>query len=726
MILALATTVAVVGLYAGLPPIEVANKVAKAVKIESPSVAPVIDGEMDAVWADAGEWNTIASYIPNGTSFTEPSGPADISGKWRALWDANNLYIYIEVTDDALVMAPKNDFEIYASTAYTRESGVWDGGYGLTDAHLIFDVGAPTIRAVAGLYSVDSGLDPFPTTTKVKATATGYTAEVALTWTSLNKEAYSQAAWNPTAGLFIGGPSTYEERNFIGFELHLQDDDDGGNRDTKVAWFGGPESRHGDYAWADTEIWGTLELGYKTCNCGASIFGSDCPSQWVPYDGGYRWNEGTGFIYVGFYPYVYAFDANNWFYVFSDPSTSESTGYFIYDFGRQHFGWLNCSLYSMGYIDLPGRYSYTKLRTPVPVIDMRPQMPPIEVANKVATAMKIEAPSVAPKIDGEMDAVWADAAENTIASYIPNGTAFTEPSGLSDISGKWRALWDANNLYIYLEVMDDFRVFSPFNTFEIYTSTAYTRWFGEWANPGYSYSDAHLIFDVGATPIRAVASGNYSVDSGLDPFPTTTKVKPTATGYTAEVALSWTSLNKDNAVNWSPDDGLFIGGPSEYQARNFIGFEIQLQDEDDDAIRDTKVAWYGGPEDRHGDYAWADTQVWGTLKLGSYSPPPVQSVIGTGCADQWAVYYGDIMFKWNPYTDYIYDGLYPFVYSFASNNWFYFFADETTDEAAGYIIYDFGRAQYGWLSCDLYRWGYLVLPRQPAGDTYVLLRTPLP
>ncbi|MDX2112003.1 MAG: sugar-binding protein [Verrucomicrobiota bacterium] len=363
LLLTMATTLAAANLHAALPPIEVANKVATAVKIEAPSIAPIIDGEMDDVWMDAPE-NTIASFIPNGTSFTEPTSAADLSGKWRALWDANNLYIYIVVMDDALVLAPNNSFEIFTSTAYSRVFGHWgNSGYNhVSDAHLIFNVGATPVRAVAGLFSVDSQIDPFPSTTKVKATATGYAAEVALTWSSLNKQGPNNAVtWDSDAGLFIGGPSEYPSRNFIGLELYLQDDDDGGYRDTKVAWFGGPIDRHGDFAWADTLVWGTLELGYYTPPLDPPIIGSACPTQWTVYDGGFKWNAGTDFIYDGFFPFVYDFASNNWFYVFSDANTDETVGYFIYDFGRTQFGWLSCDLYATGYQVLPAGTSFIKL-----------------------------------------------------------------------------------------------------------------------------------------------------------------------------------------------------------------------------------------------------------------------------------------------------------------------------------------------------------------------------
>jgi hypothetical protein len=55
---------------------------------------PVIDGQVDGVWAAA------ATH-----AFVPLADPADGSGTWKVLYDANNLYILVEVTDDSL----KND-----------------------------------------------------------------------------------------------------------------------------------------------------------------------------------------------------------------------------------------------------------------------------------------------------------------------------------------------------------------------------------------------------------------------------------------------------------------------------------------------------------------------------------------------------------------------------------------------------------------------------------------
>jgi len=60
------------------------------------SVVPTIDGVKDAVWSES-----TSNSIPNliGGSIT---GPADCSASWYGLWDKDNLYFLVEVTDDLL------------------------------------------------------------------------------------------------------------------------------------------------------------------------------------------------------------------------------------------------------------------------------------------------------------------------------------------------------------------------------------------------------------------------------------------------------------------------------------------------------------------------------------------------------------------------------------------------------------------------------------------------
>ena len=61
----------------------------------------VIDGiGDDAAWANAIEYNTENSdwFVNNGTVDDEE----DLSASFKALWDDDNLYVYVQVTDDVI------------------------------------------------------------------------------------------------------------------------------------------------------------------------------------------------------------------------------------------------------------------------------------------------------------------------------------------------------------------------------------------------------------------------------------------------------------------------------------------------------------------------------------------------------------------------------------------------------------------------------------------------
>ncbi len=61
--------------------------------LRSPDLAmPIIDGVVDDVWSVASEQD-----IPITTSGSDPSGPADCSGKWRVLWDWEYIYALVIV-----------------------------------------------------------------------------------------------------------------------------------------------------------------------------------------------------------------------------------------------------------------------------------------------------------------------------------------------------------------------------------------------------------------------------------------------------------------------------------------------------------------------------------------------------------------------------------------------------------------------------------------------------
>lgn len=60
-------------------------------------------------------------------------------------------------------------------------------------------------------------------------------------------------------------------------------------------------------------------------------------------DDGFQFNA-MGFVYEGFYPFLYIFNYGNWVYVFNDPPNDQD-GWFLYDFHWQGFGFSAASVY---------------------------------------------------------------------------------------------------------------------------------------------------------------------------------------------------------------------------------------------------------------------------------------------------------------------------------------------------------------------------------------------
>ncbi len=70
--------------------------------------APVIDGVMDAVW-DAAPWAPIDVFWLG----TQRPSAQDFSGRYKAMWDAGNLYLLFDITDDVLFDNWANPLEHY-------------------------------------------------------------------------------------------------------------------------------------------------------------------------------------------------------------------------------------------------------------------------------------------------------------------------------------------------------------------------------------------------------------------------------------------------------------------------------------------------------------------------------------------------------------------------------------------------------------------------------------
>ncbi|MFW5851377.1 MAG: glycoside hydrolase family 9 protein [Bacteroidota bacterium] len=156
---------------------------------------------------------------------------ANLSAEWSGMWDNSNVYLFISVTDDELY----ND----SGTAWYEDDGVevfidGDNSKGTTYDNNDFQWG---FIWGGNLYA--GGNNPDNSTTdivyEIIETPNGYDLEISIPWSTIGV--------TPVVG------------NFIGFDLGINDDDDGDGRENKLAWY-----MSSDDGWQDPSVLGELEL----------------------------------------------------------------------------------------------------------------------------------------------------------------------------------------------------------------------------------------------------------------------------------------------------------------------------------------------------------------------------------------------------------------------------------------------------------------------------------
>ena len=202
------------------------------VTIFTTKTAPVIDGKIDAVWANA------RSYAIDASLYEKPASPEDCSASYKLLTDSDHLYILVDVNDETLIHDSADRYEDDSIEIFIRADDAVQT-YQQRNHHYYFvwDDTSPqtaqrTIRTAGGNSgefdrSDDSGAADFA----MVKTGTGYLAEISLPWAAFGIK--------PEAGTSIG------------LDVHVNDDDNGGSRDSKQAWFG-----RQDIAWTTPQYLG--------------------------------------------------------------------------------------------------------------------------------------------------------------------------------------------------------------------------------------------------------------------------------------------------------------------------------------------------------------------------------------------------------------------------------------------------------------------------------------
>ena len=202
------------------------------VLIRNPDMAmPVLDGVVDEVWSLSTEQSMGITV-----SGSAPDSPADCSGSWWALWNWEHLYVLVDVYDETLVQDSDasqgwldDRVEIFIDGANNKGTSTDENDY---QYNFRWNHGA--VETPVEWYNPPGSLEGVEYA--VVTTGSGYLLEVKLPWLTM-------IGGSPQAG------------QLIGIEVMIDDDDDGGDRDTQVAWYMTTlDDPH------NPSLWGTAEL----------------------------------------------------------------------------------------------------------------------------------------------------------------------------------------------------------------------------------------------------------------------------------------------------------------------------------------------------------------------------------------------------------------------------------------------------------------------------------
>jgi hypothetical protein len=187
---------------------------------------PVIDGNLDEAW------NGSRSYKLENAIYTPPTSPADLSASYRAMWDENNLYMFVDVTDDVLRhdTAAANWYESDSVEIYIDADDAKASAYGQNDYQYAFNWDKTSPGMQEAKHNRTAGVEHALVTTDK-----GYRLEIKFPWTTLGVK--------PSAGAKVG------------LDVQVNDNDAEGKRKSKITWHATE-----DNAWETPQAFGNAEL----------------------------------------------------------------------------------------------------------------------------------------------------------------------------------------------------------------------------------------------------------------------------------------------------------------------------------------------------------------------------------------------------------------------------------------------------------------------------------
>jgi len=189
------------------------------------SSAPTINAEVGAAWDDGKTFTNNNNVSGTGGNYNS------VSFTWQGMWDADNLYIYVSITDSTISVdsdsAPTNDdcLELYLDGDYSH------GSQYQNDYQILVRPNRDGYE-----FGYNSATEADNIEVKSKTTSDGWAAELKVPWTDIRS-------------------SKMQADSTIGLDVAVDDDDDGGDRRGQVAW--GYEQNQ---AWSTPEVFSSVTM----------------------------------------------------------------------------------------------------------------------------------------------------------------------------------------------------------------------------------------------------------------------------------------------------------------------------------------------------------------------------------------------------------------------------------------------------------------------------------
>ncbi len=186
----------------------------------------VVDGIVEDIWNNTSIGDAVLGKVLIGTI----SNAADLAASFRVLWDDSYLYVLANVTDQTLINDSPNPYDDDAVEVYVDINNDKSTTYGTNDVQYTFGWNDGTTVGVLPTSHSTAGI-----TYKAVNKTGGYLVEASIPWSTL-----------------LASPAANQ---LLGIEFMVNDDDDGGTRDKKIAW-----TSTTDNAYQDPSLFGTAKL----------------------------------------------------------------------------------------------------------------------------------------------------------------------------------------------------------------------------------------------------------------------------------------------------------------------------------------------------------------------------------------------------------------------------------------------------------------------------------